>query len=190
MNISLDGYYSGPNCELDWHFERWNRVMGARLLQELMRHDSVLLGRKTYQAMARYWTAKQSDPFCSREDFAFAAMLNGFPKVVFSNTLAEPEWRNSTIVSGKLRVVMNRLRKPVSGLHKAIFILGSGQLTTELIRLGLVDEYQLWVHPVLLGKGKPLFASSPGGYSLELLQSEMFSSGVVLLHYKVLRPAQ
>lgn len=186
MNITLDGYYSGPNCELDWHFERWSRGMGARLQQELLQHDSVLLGRKTYQAMARYWTAKQSDPFCSREDFAFAAMFNGFPKAVFSNTLVEPEWRNSTIMPGRLKTVMNRLRKPVSGLHKGILILGSGQLVTELIRLNLVDEYQLWMHPILLGKGKPLFIAPQMQRPLELIQTEIFSSGVVLLRYKAM----
>lgn len=189
MNITLDGYYSGPDCELDWHFGLWSRSMGDRLMRELMQQDSVLLGRKTYLAMARYWTGKQSDPLCSREDFAFAAMLNGFPKAVFSNTLETPEWRNSNILRGRLRTVINRLKKPVSGLHKGILVLGSGQLVKELIRLDLVDEYQLWIHPVLLGTGKPLFPFMKNRTPLELLHTETFSSGVVLQHYSVQRPA-
>ncbi len=186
MNITLDGYLSGPHCELDWHFERWNRGMGEKLMRELGAVDAVLLGRKTYLAMAKYWTGKEMDPFCPREDIAFAAMLNGYPKIVFSNTLEKAEWRNSRIIRGNIKAEVQKLRKAQQGFNKGIMIYGSGSLVMELVSLGLVDEYHLWIHPLLLGKGKRLFHLIQGQTSLELTGAQTFSSGVALLQYTVL----
>jgi dihydrofolate reductase len=185
MNITLDGFLSGPHCELDWHFERWNRGMGERLMQELGAVDTVLLGRTTYLAMAQYWTGKEMDPFCPREDIAFAAMLNGYPKYVFSNTLGKAEWRNSRIIRGNVKTEISKLKRVRPGQERGIMIYGSGRLVTELVRLGLIDEYHLWVHPVLLGKGKPLFANIQNGALLRLNGTQTFSSGVVLMQYLV-----
>lgn len=185
MNITLDGFLSGPHCELDWHFEHWNRGMGARLMQELGAVDTVLLGRTTYLAMAQYWTGKEMDPFCPREDIAFAAMLNGYPKYVFSNTLERAEWRNSRIISGSVSTEIRKLKRIQPGQERGIMIYGSGRLVTELVRQGLIDEYQLWVHPVLLGKGKPLFGDLQQKEQLHLTGTQTFSSGVVLMQYQV-----
>lgn len=185
MNITLDGYLSGPHCELDWHFERWNRGMGEKLMRELGTVDTVLLGRTTYLAMAKYWTGKEMDPFCPREDIAFAAMLNGYPKFVFSNTLEKAEWRNSRIIKGNVKTEIKKLKKIQPGQEKGIMIYGSGKLVTELVKLGLIDEYHLWVHPILLGKGKSLFNAIQNKELLRLTGTQTFSSGVVLLQYLV-----
>ena len=189
MNITLDGFLSGPHCELDWHFERWNRGMGARLMQELGAVDTILLGRTTYLAMAQYWTGKEMDPFCPREDIAFAAMLNGYPKYVFSNTLETAGWRNSRIISGSVAAEISNLKKLQPGQEKDIIIYGSGRLVTELVGLGLINEYHLWVHPVLLGKGKSLFGTIQNKKDLLLTDTQTFSSGVVLLQYQLSRNA-
>jgi dihydrofolate reductase len=186
MNITLDGYLSGPHCELDWHFERWNRSMGEKLMLELSKADTVLLGRTTYLAMAQYWTGKEMDPFCPREDIAFAAMLNNYPKFVFSNTLEKAQWRNSRILKGNVKTEIRKLKKVQPGQEKGIMVYGSGLLVRELVQLGLIDEYHLWVHPVLLGNGKALFSSITNKHSLQLQEVQRFSSGVVLLQYLVL----
>ncbi|HEU4471235.1 MAG TPA: dihydrofolate reductase family protein [Flavisolibacter sp.] len=182
MNITLDGYMSGPDCELNWHFESWTEDMGRRLAAELGKADTVLLGRTTYQAMASYWPAKGIDLLAAREDLAFAVMMNSHRKIVYSNTLKKTAWNNSIIINGDLENAVLRLKQE-QGKH--IIIYGSGQLIASMLAAGLIDEFQLWIHPVMLGKGKALFRTALKTCTLHLLQSEVFSSGVVLLHYRV-----
>ena len=87
MNVTLDGYFSGPHCELDWHFTSWTKEMGDALCNQLAQADTILLGRVTYNAMAAYWPLKMADPSCRGEDFAFANMMNSYSKIVFSKTI-------------------------------------------------------------------------------------------------------
>jgi dihydrofolate reductase len=104
MSVTLDGFMSGPNCELDWHFKSWTPDMGDAMSIELAKAGTILLGRKTYQAMATYWPMKLADPSCRREDIAFANMMNTYPKMVFSKTMETAEWKNSTVVSGAQKI--------------------------------------------------------------------------------------
>src|SRR4051812_16538585 len=152
MNVSLDGYMSGANGELDWHFESWTKEMGEVLCKQLSQSDTILLGRVTYNAMANYWPAKAGDPTCRAEDFAFSNMMNSYTKIVFSNTIPSAKWNNSILVKGNILRKVAKLKKQ-SG--KDIIIYGSGKLVSSI--MDMVDEYQLWLHPVVLGKGKPLF---------------------------------
>jgi dihydrofolate reductase len=185
MNVTLDGYMSGPNCELDWHFRSWGADMGARLARELGKADTILLGRVTYQAMARYWPAKVLDLLASRADMEFALMMNNHHKVVYSNTLAEAAgWDNSKLIHGRIEHAITRLKRSTQR-GRDIIIYGSGKLVAALMKLGYVDEYHLWVHPVVLGKGKPLFRGLEEEVKLELLETKSFDSGVVLLRYSV-----
>lgn len=186
MNVTLDGYMSGPNCELDWHFQSWDADMGARLARELSKTDTILLGRVTYQAMARYWPAKVLDLLSSRADMEFAIMMNDHHKVVYSNTLETTSWDNSRLISGTIEQAIARLKQSPRQQGKNIIIYGSGKLVATLMQLGFIDEYHLWVHPVILGKGKPLFRDLQDKSSLQLLETKPFDSGVVLLHYRAL----
>jgi dihydrofolate reductase len=184
MNITLDGYMSGPNCELDWHFDRWERDIGERLGEELNKADIILLGRITYEAMAKYWPRKETDLSCPRDDIAFAFMMNRHHKIVFSNTLEKTKWNNSTLIKGNIKDEINKLKQSDKKENKNIIVYGSGKLVATLIQLSLVDEYQLWVHPIILGKGKPLFKKLKYPSNLELVNSKTFKSGVVLLRYR------
>lgn len=184
MNVTLDGYMSGPNCELDWHFQSWDADMGARLARELSKADTILLGRVTYQAMAKYWPAKALDLLSSRADMEFALMMNDHHKVVYSQTLETTSWDNSRLINGAIGSEIARLKQ--SPQDKDIIIYGSGKLVATLMQLGFVDEYHLWVHPVILGKGKPLFRELQQPSSLQLLGTKAFDTGVVLLRYKAL----
>lgn len=181
MNITLDGYLAGPNCELDWHFETWAPDMAETLARELSKTDTILLGRITYQAMAAYWQRRATDLSCPREEIAFVEMMNAHHKIVYSKTLQQADWNNSSILQGDLPSAILQLKQ--SGPDKDIIIYGSSQLVAALIDLGLIDEYHLWLHPVILGKGKPLFKAIRDKFVLRLSRSRTFNSGVVLLQY-------
>jgi dihydrofolate reductase len=181
MNLTLDGFMAGPDCELDWHFERWTSEMAESLCEELSKADTILLGRVTYSAMARYWPQKAKDLSFQRDDLAFASMMNNYAKVVFSRTLVSATWNNSRLVK---KDVMKEILSMKLQPGKNMIIYGSGRLASLLMRNGLIDEYRLWIHPVVLGKGKPLFKDLTGKLHLKLMEARTFGSGVIVLYYK------
>lgn len=181
MNVTLDGFMSGPDCELDWHFKSWTQEMGDTLCSELAKADTILLGRVTYNAMAKYWPAKVADPTCRGEDFAFANMMNSYTKIVFSKTITSTQWNNSKLADGNPEDQINLLKKKPG---KDIIVYGSGRLVSSLIKSALVDEYQLWLHPVVLGKGKPLFKNLQSRVYMKMVKIKTFSSGVAVLYYQ------
>ncbi|MFD0751338.1 dihydrofolate reductase family protein [Mucilaginibacter calamicampi] len=180
VNVTLDGFMAGPDCELDWHFTRWTPEMAEAQTRQLSRAGTILLGRVTYNAMAAYWSAIRSDLSFPREDLAFADLMNSRQKVVFSRTLKDLTWENSLQVSGNLGSQIYKLKK-LEG--DDIIIYGSSKLTGGLMRLGLIDEYILWIHPVILGTGKPLFRKAKDITNMRLSNMQQFDSGVMLLHY-------
>lgn len=181
MNITLDGFMAGPDSELDWHFNYWDNEMAEAAAELLSTADTILLGRVTYQAMALYWPYQTVNLAFARQDIAYADMMNCYEKVVFSKTLTRLGWQNAKLVNGNLRKEIRRL-KAESGKH--IIVFGSRSIVSALCKLDLVDEYQLWVHPVLLGTGKPLFKKAGNKIELDLFHQRKFSSGVTLFFYK------
>ena len=186
MNVTLDGYMSGPGHELDWHFGFWNNEMASEAAEQLSRADTIILGRITYQAMAKYWPRQAMNLLCPREDMLFADMMNTHTKIVFSKTLEWPEWRNTRLVSSNISTAVSALKQQPG---KDIIIYGSGKVVTALTRLGLVDEYQVWVHPVILGRGKLLFRELEQSIAMKLFSTKVFNSGVVMLTYVVEKAA-
>jgi len=182
MNLTLDGYYAGHDGGLDWHLNSWTKEIGDAMCSQLAGADTILLGRITYNAMAAYYPLKLAGPSCQGEDFAFANMMNCYAKIVFSKTMASVSWKNTKLLNGNMQVEITRLKQKPG---KDIMVYGSNQVVNELIAANLVDEYRLWIHPVILGKGKPLFRNCPGMHCLNLLNTEIFSSGVVMMHYRV-----
>ncbi|HXS37831.1 MAG TPA: dihydrofolate reductase family protein [Flavipsychrobacter sp.] len=181
MNVTLDGYLSGPNCEMDWHFAIWSPDMASALGEQLSKVDTILMGRITYCAMASYMQLRARDTDVSRDDVPFIDMMNSHKKIVFSKTLKEATWNNSTIARGSMPNKIVQLKKEQG---KDIIVYGSGQLVWDIIAHDLVDEYQLWVHPILLGNGRLLFNKVHCNHSLSLCETQVFSSGVVLLIYQ------
>ncbi|MGB8193580.1 MAG: dihydrofolate reductase family protein [Chitinophagaceae bacterium] len=183
MNITLDGFMAGPNCELDWHFNYWNEEMAEYASYQLSHADTILLGRVTYNAMAKYWTAVTMSAVAPRQDLAFAGMMNNYHKIVFSKTMEKAEWNNSRLVKNNIsKEIMQLKRQP----GKDMIIYGSGSVVSTLMRSDLVDEYVLWIHPVVLGKGKNLFKSQHDMHALRLIEVKSFSSGVIILSYEKL----
>ena len=180
MNVTLDGYMAGPNSELDWHFNYWNDEMAEEAAMQLNKADTILLGRITYSAMAEYWPFQAVNPNFARQDIAFADMMNNHRKIVFSKTLKKTHWHNSRLMKGVLQNEVNLLKQEAG---KDIIVLGSGTVVSSLIQSDLIDEYQLWVHPVILGEGKLLFKNSGFKSRLKLIHKKDFESGVTIYFY-------
>ena len=180
MNLTLDGFMSGSNCELDWHFSSWTSEMADQLYEQLSKADTILLGRITFNAMAAYWPVKAMDLSLPREDLAFADLMNRYTKLVFSKTNAISQWSNSKLLTGDPAEEILKLKQKRG---KDIIIYGSGELVNYLAKSRVIDEYQLWVHPVFLGKGKLLFEDLEKEYRMKLFNTKTFSSGVVILYY-------
>lgn len=181
MNITLDGFMAAAHDALDWHFRFWNEEMAHAASVQLGNADTILLGRKTYQAMAEYWPAQLINPSHPREDVAYAEMINQCSKIVFSTSLHRASWRNTTLVHSNIKSTVLALKK---GPGRDILVYGSGSIASLLMRQGLVDEYQLWVHPVWLGEGRPFPDRTSCQRPMEYTGRQKFSSGVVLFFYR------
>jgi dihydrofolate reductase len=174
MLVSLDGFYEGPNHEIDWHNvdEEFNDFANVQL-------DSVgllLFGRVTYEMMAAYWptqAAVGNDPIT-------AGNMNRLPKIVFSRTLSSVAWQNTRLVKKNIEEEISKLKGQPG---KDLIIFGSSDLSVDLIQAGLIDEFRIMLNPVVLGHGKSLFNGFQERLDLELIKTRTFKSGNVLLYY-------
>ena len=170
--ISLDGVVQDPD---QWHFPYFNDEMGAAVGALMGESEATLLGRHTYDEFAAYWpNADPNDPF--------TAVMNGARKYVVSTTIEEAGWENSTVVNGDVKAELEKLTKQTS-----LGTTGSATLVQWLLEQGLVDELHLLVHPIVVGKGKKLFADG-AQVPLELKSSTQFSTGVMHLVYVPAQP--
>jgi dihydrofolate reductase len=167
--ISIDGFFAGPNGEIDWFIHDPEVDKAAH---EMMSPDTLLLGRVTYQMFESY-------PHAPKEARTTANELDQMTKVVFSKTMKEVTWKNSKLVNGD---VAKEVRKLKQGKGPDITIFGSGTIIQQLTREGLIDEYLLIVSPVIVGMGKLMF-KDVNKLNLKLLETRSFHSGNVLLHY-------
>ena len=169
--ISLDGVTEAPD---QWHFPYFNDEMGQAVGANMERSDALLLGRITYDAFASYWPDKTG------ADDPFADYINNVPKYVVSNTLERSDWEGTTVISGD---VAGRIRELKEQPGKDIGMSGSVATVRWLLAEGLLDELDLLVHPIVVGKGDRLFPDGTGQVSLRLLRSSTLSTGVVHITY-------
>ncbi len=178
MNMSLDGFIEGPNKELDWSIaDAELHDYYANLLNEA---DLIIFGRLTYQLMADYWPTAPSDPHTSPSERRFANALNPMRKIVYSKTLKNVDW--NTQVMDKFDPLQIQALREQEG--RPILIGGGASMANVFIEHGLVDEYRLMIHPVAIGRGKPLFGGITKPVYLELVSSQRLSSGAVALCYR------
>jgi dihydrofolate reductase len=140
-----------------------------------------LLGRKVYESFYKYWPAQANNPSASDTDANFSRWLEEIPKIVFSTMLDKADWKNSRLVKDDLIGEVSKLKQQAG---KDILILHSSSIAQECVKHGLLDEYWLNIHPVALGSGLPLFKER---VNLKLLDSKVFDSGQVYLHYATQR---
>ena len=178
MVVTLDGYTEGPNGEFDW--PNVDDEFMEFSISQLNDIDTLLFGRVTYEGMASYWPT----PAAIEADPAVAARMNSIPKIVFSNTLDNADWENTTLIKGNVADTLSELKRQ-PGRDLAVF--GSSNFTVSLLEQGLVDELRVMVHPILLGAGKSLFAGLKDRVAVKLQTTTTFSSGNVLLTYRPVR---
>jgi dihydrofolate reductase len=176
MSVSLDGFIEGPDHDIGWH------QVDDELLDHFNRRLSplgaFLHGRVLYELMAAYWPTADADPAAPRQVTEFAAIWRDKPKIVYSRTLEHVDW-NSTIVRDVVPAEVRALKEQPGG----DLGLGGADLAAAFLRQDLVDEIQIYVHPVLVGRGKRLFPAADGITMLRLAESRTFGNGVVMLHY-------
>lgn len=168
--LSVDGFIEGPNKELDWF--RFDEELEGYIKETNFSADTLLFGRTTYEMMAAYWPSAEGE---------IADFMNGIEKVAFSRTLKSAEWSNTRLVGDSVPEEVAKLKERGGG---DIFVFGSADLASTLLRHGLVDEIRLGINPVILGTGTPLFKGGPERVSLKLLEVRTLKSGVVILHYE------
>jgi dihydrofolate reductase len=176
MNVSLDGFVETPDHSLDW--TNVDEELHTWFNDELRRTDAELYGRRLYEVMAAYWPTAEADPSATDAMLDFARIWNAKPKIVFSTTLDAVDG-NSRLVKGDVGEHLARLRTEFDG----DLSVGGPTLASAFIRRGLIDEYRLLVHPVVLGAGTPFFPTLDDRIGLRLTETRTFASGVVLLSY-------
>ncbi|QIP17337.1 dihydrofolate reductase [Spirosoma aureum] len=177
-HISLDGFASDIDGGLG--FLSYNEEL-QQFAQELIKTvGAPVYGKNTYQLMAGYWPTVLNDPNADKHSLDHARWVEQIPKIVFSTTLASADWNNTTLINANVVEEVNELKQQPG---KDLVIFGSPGLAKSLMNLGLIDEYKLTLHPVILGQGISLFDSPTQMCLLKLLESKTLESGVVTLHY-------
>ena len=177
MSVSLDGYIEGPNRDISWHMvdDELHRYFN----EQLSGMGAFLSGRVTHELMAAFWPTADTDPASTEPMVEFARIWREMPKIVYSKTLRQAGW-NTTIVRDVVPAEVATLKAAPGG----DLALGGADLAAGFMRLGLIDEYRIYVHPVVIGAGKPLFPGSVPRVNLRLLETRVFGNGVLLLHYR------
>jgi dihydrofolate reductase len=177
ISVSVDGYMEGRNHEIDWHM----------VDDELFRHlngwlagvGGFLEGRVTYELMAQFWPTADQGPAATPTVVEFAQIWRAMPKVVYSRTLERADW-NATVVHDVVPADVLALKAQPG----ADLVLGGADLAAEFARHDLIDEYRLYVHPIVIGNGTPMLRPSEAKVPLTLIETRTFGNGVVMLRYE------
>ncbi len=169
--LSLDGVMEAPE---KWVFPYQSEDVAEAIKAQHLAADVLVLGRVTYQTFASSW------PAMTHNEFGFADKLNNQPKFVVSSTLAKADWTNSPIIRDHVTEAIHTLKQQTGG---EIGITGSATLVQSLMQADLVDEVRLFLHPIVLGTGKRLFAGEHRS-RLNRVKTQPFRSGVLLLQYQ------
>ena len=181
--LTLDGVMQAPGktdedteggfTEGGWQLAYFDDVFGQTVMQQFGSTDAFLLGRKTYEIFAAYWPHQPDDD-------PIAPTMNAFDKFVVTRTLDEAEWVNSHIVKGDVPTEIKKIKESTG---KDIRVIGSGQLVQTLMENDLVDQYDVMIHPLVIGNGKRLFREGTPATKLRLVDNNVSTTGVLILSY-------
>jgi len=178
MHTSLDGFVAGPNGEMDWiHVDAEMFDFVGTMTEQ---SDTALYGRVTYEMMQSYWPKAGEQPNASKHDIEHSTWYNKVAKVVLSRTMHETGLHNTKVIADQLAGNINTIKQQEG---KNIIIFGSPRASQSLLNEGLIDEFWLFVNPIILGKGMPLFKDITGTTKLKLVESKTFAGGVIAIHY-------
>ena len=176
-HMSLDGFFASENGDIRWaHKPHDDTEWGAFVKENASAGGTLLFGRCTYDMMAGYWPT----PMASQNDAFLARRMNEGRKIVFSRTMDKAAWQNTQVLKGNL---VDEVRKLKQEADEDMAIMGSGSIVSQLADAGLIDEIQVVIDAVVLGKGKPLFGGLGHQLDLKLIKSRTFKNGCVVLTY-------
>ncbi len=178
MHTSLDGFVAGPNGEMNWI--NVDEEIFDFVATMTAKADTALYGRVTYDMMQSYWPKAGEQPNASKHDKEHSAWYNKVSKVVLSTTMNETGLTNTKVINGQLTDNLNKIKNQEG---ENILIFGSPAASNSLLSLGLIDEFWLFVNPIILGQGRPLFTGINESIKLKLAESKTFPCGVIALHY-------
>lgn len=179
MHTSLDGFVAGPNGEMNWiNIDASLFDFVATMTDQA---NTALYGRVTYEMMQSYWPKAGEKPNATKHDKEHSAWYNKVSKIVLSKTISEKGLDKTTVISGQLADNINKIKNHG---EKNILIFGSPGASQSLLNEGLIDEFWLFVNPIILGQGMPLFKNLTGTTKLKLVESKTFDCGVIALHYE------
>ena len=182
MHASLDGFAAGTNGEMNWiHVDE---EIFDFVADRIAKTNTALYGRVTFEMMEGYWPTAGDAPNASKHDKEHSAWYKTAHKVVLSNTLNEADFTNTTVIGKNYPAAIRKLKQQTTG---EILVFGSPRATHSLLAENLIDECWLFVNPVLLGNGVPVFKDIKDRLPLKLLKTHVFSSGVVCLGHEVMR---
>ena len=180
MHISLDSFVAGPNGEMNWI--KADQEIFDHVGKRISEGDTSLYGRVTYQMMENYWPGAGQKPEATKHEIEHSKWYGKVHKVVLSKTLEESGLTNTTIISENLPDKINVIKQQAG---PDILLFGSPTATHSLIQLGLIDGYWLFVNPIILGQGIPLFTDIKDKIKLKLMNTRQFNCGVTELNYEV-----
>jgi len=179
VQMSIDGCIAGPNGEMDWMVGLQDDKLNKYVNELTESFDTILLGRKMTDVFISYWSDvinKPDEPW-----YALAKKMIEIPKVVFTKTLNKSKWINTDIATGDLTDEIMKLK---SRDGKDMVVYGGASFDSSLIKLGLIDEFLLFINPVAIGNGMTIFKDLNEIQKFNMVKSIPFDSGVVLLHYE------
>lgn len=176
MSVSLDGFADAPGHSLDW--AQIDEELHSFFNNQSREISTSLYGRRMYELMFGYWPTAEADPDSTPVEVEFAGIWKSIPRIVFSTTLEEVD-PGSRLVRAEAAEEVARLKAQRGDMD-----VGGPTLASTLMRAGLIDEFRLFVHPMILGAGTPFFAALDARIPLRLLETRTFSSGVVYLRYE------
>jgi dihydrofolate reductase len=177
-HVSLDGYFVDQHGEMSWaHAGQQDEEWSAFVAQNAEGGGTLVLGRVTYELMAGFWPT----PAALETMPVVAERMNNLPKVLFSRTMDEAAWSNTTLIKGEMAAAVRELKRTPGD---DMVILGSGAIVAQLAQAGLIDEYQLVVNPIVLGAGRTMFDGVQERRNLKLTKTRAFGNGKVLLCYE------
>ena len=174
--VSIDNIMVAENEDMSWVIDNFDMEMGQDMGTVMTSMQAILLGRITYEIMVKHW------PSVTGAEDPGADEMNLTPKIVFSTSLGKASWgkyANATIYPEINPAKIEQLKKQSD---KPLVLMGSASIVQQLSRLGLIDEYILWLHPIILGRGKPLFSNIDDRQKLHLIRSKTYSNGVMKLN--------
>lgn len=177
MSVSLDGFFEGPDRDISRH--RVDEDLLGHFNDELGAMSAFLDGRITYELMVGYWPTADQDPSASAQVVRFARIWREMPKIVYSRTIDHAEYHATVRARVDADEVRALKRQPGGDM-----VLGGAELAASFLKLDLIDEYRIYVHPIFIGAGRSLFTALPAPLSLRLVQNRVFGNGVVLLRYE------